>query len=233
MLAPASSVQPTGLTIPVPTLDVKEDKDKEKQFRNLVTALKKHKDSLPEDVQQLMQEVNTRSGQQEAKQLHAAVSQHGRARKELQEAQAARHQMHSAWRNFLSQSVDQWNAYTQKFMEQEKQLTDRVQLAKELLAQAKLHLTGCQTAAGAEVKSDIVELSETDEIETKDVDMSAGKRIADGLHELNANLSNLHSQASQAVEKEAAEQDKKRPRIEATMPATETPEPTKPFGEAE
>ena len=233
MSTPSTASQPTGLTIPVPTLDTKEDRDKDKHLKNLVTALKKHKDSLPEDVQQLIQEVNSKSGQQETKQLHAAVSQHGRAKKELQEAQAARHHMHSAWRNFLSQSVDQWNAYTQKFMEQEKQLTERVQQAKELLAQAKINLTGCQSAAGGETKSDVMELSEAEDTENKDSDMSAGKRIADSLQELNANLTTLHSQANQAVEKEAAEQDKKRPRIESTVPPPEPVESAKPFGEAE
>ena len=118
-------------------------------------------------------------------------------------------------------------------MEQEKQLTDRVQIAKEMLAQAKQNLMGCQQAVGGEVRTDAMELSETEETESKDADMSAGKRIADSLQELNANLTTLHSQASQAVEKEAAEQDKKRPRIEPTVPPPEPVEASKPFGEAE
>ena len=171
MAASTTAAPQTGLTVPVPTLDIKDDRDKDKHLMNVVTALKKHKDKLPEYVQQLIQEENSKSGQQETKQLDAAVSQHGRAKKEMQEAQASRHQMHSAWRNFLSQSVDQWNAYTQKFMEQEKQLTDRVQIAKEMLAQAKQNLLGCQHAVGGEIRTDAMELSETEETDNKDSDM--------------------------------------------------------------
>ena len=55
----------------------------------------------------LMKEVNVRSGQEETKLLHSAVSQHGSAKKEVQEAQSACFNMHSAWRNFLSQSAQE------------------------------------------------------------------------------------------------------------------------------
>lgn len=223
MTSAPTTAQATGLTVPIPTIDSKEDKEKERQLRTLVSALRKHSDTLPEDVQQLVKEVSSKSGQEETKLLHAAVSQHGRAKKELQEAQTARHQMHSAWRNFLSQSVDQWNAYTQKFMDQEKQLTDRVVLAKEQLAQAKLHLTSCQNSAGGTNSTDLLEVSDAEEMDTRETETSAGKRIADSLQELNANLTTLHNQAVQAVEKEAEEQDKKRPRI-AEKDTKEAPE---------
>ena len=99
-------------------------------------------------------------------------------------------------------------------MDQEKQLTDRVQVAKEQLSQAKLHLTNCQNTAGGDGQKDLLEVSDTEEMDTKESDTSAGKRIADSLQELNANLTTLRSQAELAVEKEAQEQDKKRPRVE-------------------
>ena len=130
------------------------DKEKDKHLRTLVAALKKHKEEMPEDVQQLMKEMNARSGQEETKLLHAAVSQHGRAKKEVQAAQAARFQMHTAWRNFLSQSAQQWQTYAAQFMEQEKLLTERLQTAKENLSTAKENLGNCKVAAGLEEKED-------------------------------------------------------------------------------
>ena len=74
----------------------------------------------------------------ETKLLHAAVTQHGRARKEVQEAQAARFNMHSVWRNFLSQSVEQWKYSTPPSSEeQEKSRTERVQLGKTIIFNGK------------------------------------------------------------------------------------------------
>lgn len=58
------------LAVPSPTTatgDTSSDKEKDKQIRSLVAALKKHKEELPEDVQQLMKEVNVRTGQEETK----------------------------------------------------------------------------------------------------------------------------------------------------------------------
>ena len=94
MSVSASTINlPTGPP-PAQASDSKEDKDKDKQMRSLVAALRKHQEALPEDVQALMKDVSIRSGQEETKQLHALVSQHGRAKREIAAAQAARLNMH-------------------------------------------------------------------------------------------------------------------------------------------
>ena len=55
----------------------------------------------------MVNEAAIKEGQQQTKQLHAVVAAHGRARKELQQAQLARFHLHNAWRGFLSQAVTQ------------------------------------------------------------------------------------------------------------------------------
>ena len=209
-----------------PSKDTKEDKN----MKSLVAALRKHKDDLPADVQALMTEVQLRDGQNERKQLHAAVTQHGKAKKEIQEAQQARHLMHSAWRNFLSQSVEQWEKYTSQFIEQEKVLTERVKAAHENLAIAKANLTNCKVAVGApEPKDDASATSEVEDMDTKDPEVSAGKRIVESFQCLSNSLQDLHAQAVQAVQQEAELQDhlRKRPRTTppggATDPAANPP----------
>ena len=82
--------------------DQKEDLAKEKQLRSLVSALKKHNDQLPQELQSLIQNVNLRSDANETKILHSAVAAHGRAKRELAEAHQARSSLHTAWRRFLS-----------------------------------------------------------------------------------------------------------------------------------
>ena len=140
--APGSNAsQPTATGL----LETKEDKECDRQMKSLVAALRRRKDELPEDLQTLVKEVTVRSGQEETKLLHSAVSQHGRAKKEVSEAQAARLQMHAAWRNFLEQSVEQWTRYTAQFVEQEKQLMDRLKQAQDSLLAAKENLGACKS----------------------------------------------------------------------------------------
>ena len=172
--APGSNAsQPTtGL------LETKEDKECDRQMKSLVAALRRRKDELPEDLQTLVKEVTVRSGQEETKLLHSAVSQHGRAKKEVSEAQAARLQMHAAWRNFLEQSVEQWTRYTAQFVEQEKQLMDRLKQAQDSLLAAKENLGACKSAAGLIDKEETALMSDGEEADAKDTEAIASQKIA-------------------------------------------------------
>ena len=201
-----------------PSLEQKEEKDRDKQFKTLIAALRRHTEELPDDVQLLMKEVNVRSGQEETKLLHSAVSQHGRAKKEVEEAQLARFNMHTAWRNFLAASVQQWQRYSTQFMEQEKTLTDRLQIALENLAVAKSNLSTCKATAGLDVKEDATMPSDIEEVEPKTFETSAGKRIAESFKDLSTNLQALHSQAEQAVQQEAEQQDHSKKRLRTSPP---------------
>lgn len=227
-----------ALTVPAPAAasgESNSDKERDKQFRSLVAALKKHTEELPDDVQQVMKEMHVRSGQEETKLLHSAVSQHGRAKKEVQEAQSARFQMHTAWRNFLSQSAQQWQKYAAQFMEQEKLLTERFQAAKENLTAAKENLCSCKVAAGLDEKEDHAMQSDSQELVNKDSQTAAGKRIAASFTSLSTSLQALHSQAGQAVQQEEEDQLRKRQRIASpSEPAAAEPGASKlSFGGAE
>ena len=213
----ASTAAPSMPLGPSPSQmsEAKDDKGQEKQMRSLVAALRKHQDVLPEDVQALMKDVSIRAGQQETKQLHAAVSQHGRAKREIAAAQAARLNMHVAWKNFLSQSVQQWTAYTNQFMSQEKQLMERLQAAQENLTIAKENLSSSQSAAGVVPKEDATMNSDTEDIPAKAHESAAGEKIAASFQDLANNLQALHTQAVQAVQQEVDQQDRKRPRVDS------------------
>ena len=162
-------------------------------------------------------DVSIRAGQQETKQLHAAVSQHGRAKREIADAQAARLNMHVAWKNFLSQSVQQWTAYTNQFMSQEKQLMDRLKAAQENLTIAKENLSSSQSAAGVVPKEDAAMTSDTEDIPAKEHESAAGEKIAASFQDLANNLQALHTQAVQAVQQEVDQHDqlRKRPRVDS------------------
>ena len=208
---------PSGVNppfMPPSPQESREDREKDKQIKSLVAALKRHKDELPPDLQNLVKEVTVRSGQEETKQLHSAVTQHGRAKKEVQDSQSARLHMHLAWKNFLAQSVKQWSSYTEHFLAQEKQLLDRLKNAQDALTAAKQNLGACKNAAG--LAEDAAMISDAEETDSKETVEIAGRKIAASFQDLATNLENLHTQAEQAVQmEEEQDQLRKRPRMSA------------------
>lgn len=156
----------------------------DKQLKAIMSALKKHSDTLPPELQTMVNEAAIKEGQQQTKHLHAVVAVHGKARKGLQQAQLARFNLHTAWRGFLSQAVTLWEGYSRQFREQEQQLNERVEAAQASLDQAKENLATTKSQAGVDTKEDSMQVSEDDN--DKDVAGKTSARIKEG-------LSNLHS----------------------------------------
>ena len=191
---------------PPPSQAAPEDR----QLRTILAALKKHNDVLPPELQNMVNDAAIKEGQQQTKQLHAVVTAHGKARKELQQAQLARYNLHNAWRSFLSQAVTQWQGYSAQFMEQEKQMNERVTAAQTALEQARESLATAKASAGIETKDDTMNVS--DEEQDKDLTGTASHRIQEGLTSLQTNLEALQQSATQMLEDE--QKALKRPRIE-------------------
>lgn len=215
---PTNAAEPPWLTsmntiaaaMPPPVQPASDDR----QLKTIMAALKKHSESLPPEIQSMVNEAAIKEGQQQTKQLHAVVAAHGRARKELQQAQLARFNLHNAWRGFLSQAVAQWQGYSAQFLEQEKQMNERVNSAMEALEHAKESLATAKSTAGIEVKEDTMAIS--DEEPDKDLAGCTADRIKEGLTNLQTSLAALQSSAEQMVEDE--QKALKRPRIEESPP---------------
>ena len=60
--------------------------------------------SLPPEIQAMLNDAAIKDGEAETKQFHSAVAAHGRAKKELQQAQLVRFNLYSAWWVFLNQT---------------------------------------------------------------------------------------------------------------------------------
>ena len=196
-------------TMPAPAQNTDD-----KQLKTIMAALKKHSEALPPELQSMVNEAAIKEGQQQTKQLHAVVAAHGRARKELQQAQLARFNLHNAWRGFLNQAVKQWQGYSAQFLDQEKQMSERVSSAMETLEQAKEALAKAKSTAGIEAKEDAMAVS--DEDPEKDLTGPAADRIKDGLTSLQTNLEALRNSAEQMVEDE--QKALKRPRLDENAP---------------
>ena len=173
----------------------------------------------------MLQDVNLRTGQQETKLLHSAVSAHGKAKKELYEAQLARVNLHSSWRRFLADSAVQWQKYSDMFLQQETELSARVPSAKESLANAKEVLSTSKFSAGVDAKE--VAATMSDEEPDKDLSAATAAKISEGFTQLSSGLQTLQAQAEQAEKEE--QQAMKRPRVNPPSSGTEEALPT-PFG---
>ena len=173
----------------------------------------------------MIKDVSLRSGQQETKLLHSAVSAHGKAKKELYEAQLARVNLHSSWRRFLADSAIQWQKYSEMFLQQETELSARVSTAKEALTAAREALSSSKVTAGVDARDEMAAMS--DEEGDKDLSAATASKISEGFTQLSSGLQTLQQQAEQAEKEE--QQAMKRPRVTPPPPGGEEPT-VPPFG---
>eukprot|EP00435_Cladocopium_sp_Y103_P050690 s495_g15.t1 len=199
----------------------------DKQFKTILAALQKHTEVLPPEVQAIINDAAMKDSQQETKKMHSAVAAHGRARKELQQAQLARHNLHSAWKSFLGQAVTQWQTYGNQFIEQERQLTERVNAAVQSLEMAKETLAKSKSSAGVETKEDSMNISDDDQdLAKKDVSNATAEHIKESLTGLHSSLEQMKNSADKMVEQE--QQALKRPRLEVPPDQPNAPPPEGP-----
>ena len=220
--AAAQAFQSDAGTVPVGSISSTSSKA-EADLQLLLSALKKNQEDLPQEVQSALQATDVKLEQAATKSMHQAVTGLGRARRELQDDHHARGQLHASWRSFLALSVQQWQAFTQQFQNEEKTALERIKTAKEALISAKATLetskesiaTGAEASGAPEVQ-DLV--SEDDAMKEE----NAASRIGDGLAHLTASLKALSETADKIhVEEQVA----KKPRIDSAMPGAAALQP--------
>ena len=163
-------------------------------LKQLLGSLKKNAEELPPEVQTALQMMQAQEGQQTVKNAHKALASVNQARKENEAAIIARAQLHTEWKKFLSDSVEKWQAYSQRFMESETMLAEKVNATKEALRQARLRSKeAVEKLDEGEDKDrmDAVEVSDGEE-ETKP---DLAEKIQEGLTGVCSTLENLKKTA--------------------------------------
>ena len=223
--------QPPLAPPPPPPLVLSEAEEKLKEYQALC---RKHQQSLPPEMQQLLKAEAIKQGEVATTLMHKQVNNLGKARKELEEAHAARLNLHTSWRTFLVDQVQRWQTYSANFQQQEAQLAERVNLAIQALEAAKTELTASKKSLGdAAPEDDSMQTAEEDQQaeQVNESTSSSARRITEGLQHLSTSLQGLKEQADQAVELE--KQSLKRPRISevAAVPPSASPSdaPEQPF----
>ena len=157
---------------------------------------------LPEDMQQKVQKVLTKFGQQTSTDLHAAVTALDTARQNYDDAVLARSQHHAMWKKFLSDAVQLWRTYAAQFMEQEQKLQEQVITHKESLLTAKKDLETCKQAKLG--SGDVQQINSDDETEDPETAaaLQASVKITETMEGLATSLQSLHQEAEAMIAEE-------------------------------
>ena len=212
----------------------------ESKLRQVMGILKRNETELPPDVAQVLKDTSVKDGKMKIKGMHEAVEVLGKAHAALEHACHERAQNLATWRQFLHQSVQRWQEYTERFQHQERVNLGAIGQAREELKQAQNVFKELQGKG-------IIAIDAEDDPATMDSEMvkeESSMKIQVGLQHLTKSLQDFAQQADQEHAEEQ-EQMKKRPRKEeshappADMPVGVVPDPTsamppsmQPFGKA-
>ena len=190
----------------------------EAKLRSMYALLEKHPEGLHPDMQKEMKEVKLKEGEVAIKSLHKQVNALGKARTELQHANAARLALHSSWRAFLVEQVSKWQAYSQQFQQQESALAERVSAARTALDTARSNLAVSRSLLQKDQQQEEAEITtvsddEEESRESKEAANSSAKKINDSLQHLGESLQKLSANADEMMI--AEQQAHKRQRVEA------------------
>ena len=189
----------------------------EAKLRAMYALLEKHPDGLHPDIQKEIKDSKIREGEIAIKSLHKQVNALGKARAELQHANAARLSLHSSWRSFLVEQVAKWQAYSQQFQTQEASLAERVNAARVALGTAKSNLAVSksllQKSEASEQDITTVSDEEDETKESKEAANSSAQKITDSLQHLGESLKTLSANADELML--AEQQAHKRQRVES------------------
>eukprot|EP00438_Fugacium_kawagutii_P025938 Skav207663 [mRNA] locus=scaffold1857:34418:46615:- [translate_table: standard] len=113
--APPTWRSPLAAPLPAPPPVPNPPSPMEQEMGRMMSVLRKNAESLPAEVQSLLQESTIKETKVGVKEMHAAVAEYGRTRFSLNEAMSARATLHSAWKSFIVNSIQQWEKYVQEF----------------------------------------------------------------------------------------------------------------------
>lgn len=181
---------------------------------DLMTVLKQDVAELPPHIQKMVKETalkdGVKVGARATRDLQTAAKHLGDARKAYENAILARSQLHSNWRQFLSDAIRLWQDYSTQFTAQEQKLQEQVAMTKENFLQAKEVSAKAHDAAG-----EVQEIhSDEDPGEGQSVPSAAATKITETMQGLSQSLLNLQQQAA-AIDAEEKAHQAKRPRTNA------------------
>jgi len=209
-----------------PLSGAKQDGPAQQQLNRLLKEMKKEEDKLSPHLQSIAHEIQKQGEKSSIKNLSSAVRALGDAKQDLLEAENARAQMLTQWKQFIQQSLAKWREYTASFQASENAHQQGVQAARLVVrrAQKAFDAASKREQAGKDGALTISD-SETEIADDvmEDPHGDGVQRVQDGMNSIVASLEELSSSADQL------EQRIKRPRTSEGDAGTA---PAPPFGKA-
>lgn len=211
---------PTAPAIPTPPeQDIKEG-TAQKNLNRLLKEMKKEEDSLPPNLQSMAHAMKKQDEKSNMQDLHSAVRSLGDAKDALLEAENARVQLLTQWKNFLQQSVVKWREFTMNFQASDSAHQTNVQAARAAVrkAQRAFNIASKREHIGKNEPWPISDEEEETMEDSADTKEESAQKIHDGMTSIMTSLEELSTSA------DLLEQRVKRPRTstgpaEAAMPS--------------
>ena len=204
-MPPMGPPMPTCSTSTTEALSgAKQDGPAQQQLNRLLKEMKKEEDKLSPHLQSIAHEIQTRF---RSKARRAASRTFllqfvpiGDAKQDLLEAENARAQMLTQWKQFIQQSLTKWREYTASFQASESAHQQGVQAARHVVrrAQKAFDVASKREQAG---KDGTYTISDSDTEPADDVmedpHGDGVQRVQDGMNSIVASLEELSSSADQ------------------------------------
>ena len=143
--------------------------------------------------------------------LEKAGKNLGHARKAFEHAILARSQLHTNWKQFLSDAVRLWQDYAAQLTEQERKLQEQVTMTREAFEAAKQLSAKAHQVAGA-----VQEIHSDEEFgEVSNAPSASAAQIAESMEGLSKSLQDLQQQAAAIAAEEELHTDGKAPTHQA------------------
>ena len=197
---------------PVPAItaaDAPASSSAEDQLKTLTGMLRKSPDQLTPETQAYLTSIDVKETQITAKSLHGVVRKLEKAQQALQEAQGARLQLHSQWRNFVAAAVQRWTQSTEDFKQDDIKLQEQITAAKQALDQIKEQYSQTNQQFGLKPQA-AIEVSDEEDSSMN----TASAKIIEGMGTMLGSLQQLQHTAEQMVEEQ--QKASKRQRVEGT-----------------
>ena len=204
------------------------------QLRGFLNEMKKVVD-LPADGHAIIQKYQKKQRTVTTKTMHQSVTDVSQAREALDKAHLARHQLHTSWRNFLSEALETFQAYTEGFKQQEAALVAGIEDAKQQFIAAKEVFEECRSALTDLSSSDQQLIAGAEAAMTSDETMEdpAVARLQSDLDSMQGHLKALRSSADTMLTETPAPAKRQKLAVEVeTGDGSAVPGPMEPFGAA-
>ena len=204
MQFPMAPMAPPMPTCPVNTSEFsggnKQDGPAQQQLNRLLKEMKKEEDKLPPHLQSLAHEIQRQGEKSSIKNLSSAVRALGDAKQDLLEAENARAQMLTQWKQFIQQTLAKWREYTSSFQASETAHQQSVLAARQVVKRAQKAFDAASKREQAG-KDGTYTISDSDtEVVEETMDDPHGEgvhRVQEGMNSIVASLEELSSTADQ------------------------------------